>query len=70
MDALFNLVKPILAFLAVLLIWFGLQRFIRRRSGCESDVDVLDFMKDGCAGCKGDGACHKRGKEEQHHELT
>jgi hypothetical protein len=70
MEAIMNLAKGIVGFLAVLLIWFGIQAFIRRRSGCESGKDVLDFMKHGCAGCKGDGACHNRGKEEKHHELA
>jgi hypothetical protein len=68
-DALFTLAKTVLAFLVVMLLWFGIQAFIRRRSGCGSHTDTLDFMKHGCAGCKGDGACHKRGKEQQH-ELT
>lgn len=64
--------------MAVMLIWFGIQAFIRRRSGCGGGEDVLDFMKHGCAGCKGDGACGKAGKsdsvcsgkEEKHHELA
>ena len=63
MDALLSLAKAVFGFLAVLLIWFGIQAFIRRRSGCGSGQDVLDFMKHGCAGCKGNGACHNRGKE-------
>ena len=70
MEAIFSFVKAILGFLTILLIWFGIQAFIRRRSGCKSNQDVLDFMKHGCAGCKGDGACHNRGKEEEHHELA
>jgi hypothetical protein len=70
MDAVFSLVKAVFAFFVVMLIWFGVQAFIRRRSGCGSGKDVLDFMKHGCAGCKGNGACHKRGKEEEHHELA
>ena len=70
MDAIIDFVEAILGLLTVLAIWFGLQAFVRRRSGCGSNKDVLDFMKHGCAGCKGDGACHNRGKEEEHHELA
>jgi hypothetical protein len=70
METLLNLAKAVLGFLTVMLIWFALQAFIRRRSGCASNKDVLDFMKHGCAGCKGNGACHNRGKEEKHHELA
>lgn len=64
MDALLNVARAVAGFLAVMLIWFAVQTFIRRRSGCGSGKDVLDFMKHGCAGCKGDGACHNRGKGE------
>lgn len=64
MDVVVNLARAILGFLALMLIWFAVQGFIRRRSGCKSNQDVLDFMKHGCAGCKGDGACHNRGKEQ------
>lgn len=70
MEALLDLLKAVGGMLAVMVIWFGIQAFIRRRSGCGSNQDVLDFMKHGCAGCKGDGACHNRAKEEEHHELT
>jgi hypothetical protein len=70
MEAILNLAKAVLGFLGVMLIWFAIQGFIRRRSGCGSNKDVLDFMKHGCAGCKGNGACHNRGKEERHHELA
>ena len=70
MEALLSLAKAVLAFSVVMLIWFGEQRFVRRRSGRASGTDVLDFMKHGCAGCKGNGACHNRGKEEHRHELT
>jgi hypothetical protein len=70
METLLSLAKAILGFLTVMLVWFAVQTFIRRRSGCASHQDVLDFMKHGCAGCKGNGACHNRGKEDHHHELT
>ena len=70
METLLDLAKAFLAFAVVLGLWFGVQAFIRRRSGCGRNNDVLDFMKHGCAGCKGDGACHNRGKEQHQHELT
>ena len=60
MQQVFDLAKGVLGLLTVLILWFGIQAFIRRRSGCESQKDVLDFMKHGCAGCKGDGACHNK----------
>jgi hypothetical protein len=70
-EALCNLARAVAGMAAVMVIWFGIQAFIRRRSsGCGSNQDVLDFMKHGCAGCKGNGACHNRGKEEKHHELA
>ena len=68
MEALWSLVKAVVAMAAVMVIWYAIQAFVRRRSGCGSSQDVLDFMKHGCAGCKGNGACHNRKKEENHHE--
>lgn len=56
--------------MTVLVIWFAIQTFVRRKSGCGRGEDVLDFMKHGCAGCKGNGACHNRGKEKKHDELA
>jgi hypothetical protein len=70
METLFSLIKAVVGMVAVMVIWFAIQSFIRRKSGCGSGKDVLDFMKHGCAGCKGNGACHNRGKEEDHHELA
>jgi hypothetical protein len=70
METLFSLTKAVVGMVAVMVIWFAIQAFIRRNSNCGSNQDVLDFMKHGCAGCKGNGACHNRGKEEKHHELA
>jgi hypothetical protein len=70
METLLNLVKAVVGMMTVLVIWFGIQTFVRRRSGCGANQDVLDFMKHGCAGCKGSGACLNRGKEKEHHEPT
>ena len=70
MDTLLNLAKAVIGMLVVLVAWFAIQTFVRRRSGCGSNQDVLDFMKHGCAGCQGEGACHNRAKEKEHHELT
>jgi hypothetical protein len=70
METVFSFLKAIVGMAVVLVIWFAIQTFVRRRSGCGSNQDVLDFMKHGCAGCQGSGACHNRAKEEKHHELT
>jgi hypothetical protein len=72
MSAVIKLVTAVGGMLAVMVLWFGIQSFVRWRSGCGANKDVLDFMKNGCAGCKGDGACHNRGKEgeHEHHELA
>jgi hypothetical protein len=63
MSALVEFATAIGGMLAVLIIWFVIQAFVRWRSGCGANKDVLDFMKHGCAGCKGDGACHNPGNE-------
>jgi hypothetical protein len=60
--------RGIAAVLTLLVIWFAIQAFIRRRSGCGRDHDVLDHLKHGCAGCKGDGACRR--KKETHPETN
>lgn len=70
METLLTLAGTVAGILAVMAIWFGIQAFIRRRSGCGANTDVLDFMKHGCSGCKGNAACHNRGKEDQDHELA
>ena len=70
METLYNLARAVGGMVTLMVIWFAIQTFVRRKSGCGSQQDVLDFMKHGCAGCKGNGACHKRGKEEKHHELA
>jgi hypothetical protein len=71
MEALFSLLKAVAGMMILMVIWFAIQSFIRRKTpGCGGNKDVLDFMKHGCAGCKGNGACHNRGKEEEHHELA
>lgn len=70
LSDLIDLARGVLGILAVLIVWFVIQAFIRRRSGCGSNEDVLDFMKHGCSGCKGSGACHKRGTQGKHHELA
>ncbi len=70
METLFNFARAFVGMMIVLVIWFGIQAFIRRKSGCGRNEDVLDFMKHGCAGCKGKDACHNRGKDKEHHELA
>jgi hypothetical protein len=68
LDAVFNLLKAMLGFGFVIGLWLGLQEFVRWRSGCARDKDVLDYMPHNCAGCNGSG-CHKKAGEE-HHELV
>lgn len=64
MDFFINLAKAVTGFSVVMIVWFAIQAFTRKKSGCASNQDVLDYLKHGCAGCKGDGACHNRGREE------
>ncbi len=69
LATLYEFLTVALGFFAILSIWFGIQAFVRRRSGCGSDRDVLDHMAHGCAGCSGAGRCGRK-RKEHHHELT
>ena len=61
-------------------VFFLLQSYVRWKSGCGSDRDLLDYMAHGCGGCKGPGSCGRskelsRDREgavgkEHHHELV
>ena len=74
----FDLFKGILGMLVVVGAWLALQAFVRKRSACGADEDVLEHMAHGCAGCDGAGLCRNpqsRGREaaldkENHHELV
>ena len=58
----------------VLGLWYVIQTFLRFKSGCGKDRDLLEFMAHGCAGCKGPGSCGRNPghteTEEHHHELV
>ena len=45
MDALFNLAKAVAAMVAVMVIWFAIQAFIRRKSGCGSEPGRFGFYE-------------------------
>ena len=60
MNALVTLATCVGGLLAIMAVWIAVQSIVRKRSGCGNDKDVLEHMAHGCAGCKGDGACHNR----------
>jgi hypothetical protein len=70
METIFAILKTAGAIFAVMALWFLWMTFVRRRSGCRRDGDVLEHMTHGCAGCQGGGACHNRKVEEEPHELA
>ena len=61
-EAITNLLRAVAGMTVVLGLWFALQLFLRKRSGCRNpDKDILDFMLNGCGGggsCGGKGDCH------------
>ena len=60
MAPLFDLFKVSAGFFIVMTAWFAIQAFIRRRSGCARDRDVLDYMLHGCGSCVNRDHCPKR----------
>ena len=70
METLLAVLKTAAGLFLVLAACFAWMWYVRRNSGCRKDGDVLEHMAHGCAGCKGDGACHNRNVEEEHHELA
>ena len=70
METLLSIAKAAGATFVVLSIWYVYLTLVRRKSGCQRDTDVLEYMTHGCAGCKGDGACRRKETQEEHHELT
>ena len=70
METVISALDTALGIFVALALWFLFMSFVRRRSGCRGDKDVLEFMTHGCAGCKGDGACSKNKSEREHRELT
>lgn len=67
LETLVEVVRVALGILLVLAAWLGLQAWLRRKSACRGDRDVLDFMLNGCGGCQNGGVCRRR-SEEDHHE--
>lgn len=67
METILAAAKAVLGMFVVMAVWLAIQGFVRWRSGCGHDKDVLDFMLHGCGGCSGRGQCHKRHEERNHH---
>jgi hypothetical protein len=68
METILTVLKTALGFFIAMAMWFLWMKYVRRRSGCRRDQDVLEYMAHGCAGCQGQGACHTRKAEEEYHE--
>jgi hypothetical protein len=69
MEIVVSVLKAVGAIFSVMALWFLWMTYVRRRSGCRADKDVLEHMTHGCTGCQG-GVCHQREAEEEHHELA
>jgi hypothetical protein len=59
-DGIVELVDTVAGFAVVMGIWVGIQAWIRKRRGCSSDRDMLDFMLSGCGGCPNQATCSKK----------
>ncbi len=66
-SALLNIVEAVAGIALILGLWFVVQSYVRWKSGCGHDRDLLEYMAHGCASCKGPGACERM--KEHHHEL-
>ena len=62
LEAFTQLATVSAAFFLVLGGWMGIQAFIRKRSGCPADHDVLDYMAHSCGGCERGQTCQNRMK--------
>ena len=60
LNALFDVLKAALGFMIVLSAWIGIQAFVRSRSSCGKDRDMLDFMLNGCGGCANKATCSRK----------
>jgi len=56
-NTLVTLVLTVLGFIIVLGLWYAIQMYVRWKSGCGGDHDLLEYMAHGCTGCKGPGSC-------------
>lgn len=70
MDLIATFLRTALAIFLVMGAWFLWMAYVRRKSGLRCDRDVLEYMTHGCASCQGQGRCHSRKLEKEHHELT
>jgi len=61
-DAALQLVVISTGLFLTLGFWLIVQNTVRKRSGCRSDHDVLDFMAHGCASCINGQTCKNRMK--------
>jgi len=52
----------------VLGAWYAIQMYVRYKTGCGADRDLLEFMAHGCTGCKGHGSCGRTTHTEHHYE--
>lgn len=69
-EPILNVLIAALGMAVVLGLWYVLQMYLRYKSGCGKDRDLLEFMAHGCAGCKGPGTCHSGPEKEHHHEAV
>ena len=69
LKALLHVFEVAAGMFIVLGVWLGVQNFVRRKSGCGRDRDMLDFMLHGCGGCANSGICTKGRKDGEHHNL-
>ncbi len=69
METIVTLLRTALGIFIVMGAWFLWMTYVRRKSGCRGDRDVLEHMTHGCAGCRS-GGCHGGNTNEEHHELT
>jgi hypothetical protein len=69
----------IFGFLVVMGAWYAIQMYVRFKSRCGQDRDLLEFMAHGCGGCKDAASCPKNqmdaapmgaGSEEHHNESV
>lgn len=70
METLLAVLETAGGFFVMLAVSFAWLWLVRRRSGCQRDRDLLEYMAHGCAGCKRGGACQNRPVEKEHHELA
>jgi len=59
-DLLLDVLRAAAGFFIVLGIWLGIQAFVRSRSTCGRDRDMLDFMLNGCGGCANKATCSRK----------